>query len=290
MKNTVHTNTQIIGIIGHPIKHTFSPFIHNVAIEVKNLDYLYLPFDVEPANLKNALKGMTALNIKGFNVTVPHKEAAIPLLNKISKEAEIIGSINTIVNDSGKLFGYNTDVNGVYETLIPYKDQISGNEVSVIGAGGSSRAVIYNLISHFEPSSINIINRTLKRAEELKDYFSGKMKYNSFNTVELSPPEIVGVLNNSKLIVNTTSVGMWPEVENSFTSINKSFTKGQIVFDLVYNPPRTKLLKMASAEGAITLDGLKMLIFQAAKAFEIWTGEEMPIAQIEKALNLYITH
>src|SRR5690606_36087797 len=154
MKDSIHLNTQLLGLIGHPIKHTYSPFIHNVTIELKKLDYIYLPFDVPASNLKNALKGMIALGIKGFNVTIPHKENIIQHLNNVSEEASIIGSVNTIVNDLGKLNGYNTDVSGILETLMPYKEELYGNNFSVVGAGGAARAVIFALIRQFKPKKI----------------------------------------------------------------------------------------------------------------------------------------
>ena len=288
MKNLYHLNTQLTGLIGHPIKHTFSPFIHNISFELNGLDYIYLPFDVPASNLKTALKGMVSLGIKGLNVTIPHKENIMHMMNDVSDEATIIGSINTIVNDMGKLTGYNTDVNGVYETLSNYKEDISGNEVSVVGAGGAARAVIYTLIRYFKPSKIYLINRTEQRAESLKRYFVDKMKFDSFKTLELFPPDLVDVLSNSKLIVNATSVGMFPESDDVITSLSNSFTKEQIVFDLVYNPPQTALLKLATSRGAIALDGLKMLVYQAAKSFELWTGKQMPVEQVYKSLQLFI--
>ncbi len=288
MKNSYHINTKVLGLIGHPIKHSYSPFIHNLTIEIKSLDYIYLPFDVPASSLKAALKGMIALGIQGFNATIPHKENLLQHVHNLSEEASIIGSINTVVNDQGKLSGYNTDVNGILETLLPYKDEISGNEVSVVGAGGASRAVIYSLVRYFKPSAINLINRTEQRAETLKSYFIDKMKFDSFNTMELFPPDLVKVFNNSKLIINASAVGMHPDSEDAITELSDSFVKGQIVFDLVYNPPKTRLLKIAEKEGAIILDGLKMLIYQAAKSFELWTGEQMPVDKIENALKLYI--
>ncbi len=288
MKNTYHLNTKLLGLIGHPIKHTYSPFLQNVAIELKKLDYIYLPFDVPQANLKSALKGMVALGIKGFNVTIPHKENIIEHLNDVSEEASIIGSVNTIVNDMGTLSGFNTDVFGIMESLNPYKDEIAGKEVSVIGAGGAARAVIYTLIRHYKPGKIYIINRTEQRAETLKNYFCDKMKFDSFKTLELFPPDLVDVLGNSKLIVNATSVGMYPDIDDTITTLPDSFNKDQIVFDLVYNPTRTKLIEYAAAEGATVINGLKMLVYQAAKSFELWTGEEMPAEQIEKSLQLYL--
>ena len=288
MKNTVHVNTKILGLIGHPLKHSYSPFIHNVAIELKGIDYIYLPFDIPASNLKNAFRGMISLGIRGFNVTIPHKENILQYMNNVSEESSIIGAINTVVNDLGKLSGYNTDVNGILETLNPYKEEIFGNEISVIGAGGAARAVIYTLIRFFKPSKIYLINRTEQRADALKNYFQDKMKFNSFKTKELFPPDLVDIFKNSKLIVNATSVGMFPDVDDSITELANSFTKGQIVFDLVYNPVQTNLLNLAASNGAIALSGLKMLVYQAAKSFELWTGEAMPVEQVYRSLQLFI--
>jgi shikimate dehydrogenase len=288
MKDSFHLNTKIIGLLGHPIKQSYSPFIHNVTVELKKLDYIYLPFDVPAANLKNALKGMIALDIKGFNITIPHKENILQFMNDVSEEASIIGSVNTVVNDDGKLTGYNTDINGILETLNPFKDDILGREVSLIGAGGAARAVIYTLIRYFKPAVIHIVNRTEQRAEALKKYFSDKMKYDGIKTKELFPPDLVGIFSNSKLIINATPIGMYPGQDDIVTSLENSFVKDQIVFDLVYNPPQTKLLKLAASRGAIPLSGLKMLVHQAAKSFELWTNEEMPFDQIYKSLQLFI--
>jgi shikimate dehydrogenase len=288
MKNSFHLNTKIIGLLGHPIKQTYSPFIHNVTIELKKLDYIYLPFDVPTSNLRNALKGMKALNVKGFNVTIPHKENIIQYINNISEEASIVGAVNTVVNDHGKLNGYNTDVYGILESLLPFKEEIAGENVAVAGAGGAARAVIYTLIRYFKPKQIFIFNRTEQRADSLKAYFADKMKYDAFRTKELFPPDLVDYFRDCKLIVNATSVGMFPDSDDVITTLSNSFHNQQIVFDLVYNPPQTKLLKISAGEGARTLDGLKMLVYQAAKAFELWTGEDMPVSELHKSLESYI--
>lgn len=288
MKNIFHTNTKLIGLIGHPIKQTYSPYIHNVAIQMKNLNYIYLPFDVPSANLRNALRGMISLGIKGFNITIPHKENIIQHLHNVSEEASIIGSVNTIVNEMGKLSGYNTDVDGIFASLNPYKADIAGKQVSVVGAGGAARAVIYTIIRHFKPKKIFIINRTEQRAEALKNYFSAKMKFSAIKTKELFPPDLVKIFHESKLIVNAGSVGMYPNSDDVITNLTDSFSKEQIVFDLVYNPPETKLLKLAASKGAITIGGLKMLVFQAAKSFELWTGEEVSVDELHKSLKLVL--
>lgn len=290
MRDTFHFNTQIIGLIGHPVKHSYSPFIHNVAIDIKKLDYIYLPFDVPAQNLKSALSGMTALGIKGFNVTIPHKESAIDFMSSVSEEVTLIGSLNTIVNDQGKLIGHNTDMNGIYETLLPYKEDIAGSQVCVVGAGGSARAVIYTLIRNFKPKKLFIINRNERRAETLKEYFSSKMKYSAIKTKELIPPSAFEVIKDSKLVINATPVGMSPNVNDSITTSPDVFQKGQIVFDLIYNPQNTLLLKTAAKAGAKTINGLDMLVSQAAKSFELWTGIDFPRDDAKKSLQLYLSN
>lgn len=288
MKDLTRLNTKLLALIGHPIKQSYSPFIHNAAFEIKKLDYLYLPFDITKSNLKSAIKGLMLLGVRGFNVTIPHKENILDLLNNVSDEASIVGAVNTVVNEHGELNGYNTDVYGVTENLMPYKKEISGSTVSVVGAGGAARAVIYSLIKNFKPKKIFIINRNEPKAEALKTYFGDKMKFDSIKTKELFPPDIVDVFKDSALIVNATSVGMYPENDDSITSLGNSFKKGQVVFDVVYNPVNTKLLQLAQKEGATTLDGLSMLVYQAAKSYELWTGEEMPVEQVKTSLKHFI--
>ncbi|MFA8341353.1 MAG: shikimate dehydrogenase [Rhodothermaceae bacterium] len=285
MHQRLNHNTKVIAVIGHPIKHSYSPLMQNKAFELKELDYVYLPFDVPGENLKAAIKGMVSLGVKGFNVTLPHKEKINEYLDEISEEASVIGAVNTVVNENGILHGYNTDVNGIIESLNPYKEEIVGQEVSIIGAGGASRSVIYALIRHFKVKRLNIINRTLQIAESLKDYFQTKMLFDNIKTYELVPPDLTRVFRKSKLIVNTTSMGMFPEVDDSATTISKSFKEGQIVFDVIYNPFKTKFLQIAEEQGATVLSGLKMFLEQGAKSFELWTGETMPREEIYEILK-----
>jgi shikimate dehydrogenase len=290
VRDSFFANTELIGLIGHPIKHSYSPFIQNFALEQMKLDYVYLPFDVPAENLKSAVSGVLSLGLKGLNVTLPYKEKIIKFLDELSEEASTIGAVNTIVNDHGKLMGYNTDAYGIIETLLPFKDKITGTKVTVIGAGGSARAVIYTLLRHFKPEEVNIINRTQQRADTLVNDFSLKMRYDSFHTFELFPPDNVEILSNSRLIINATTLGMFPEVDDTITDLEESFNEEQIVFDLIYNPTKTKFLKMAEIQGAKVVGGLKMLISQAAKSFELWTGVEMPTVEIDSKLEKYISN
>ena len=287
-QNKFNHNTKIIGIIGHPVKHSYSPLMQNIAFELTGQNYIYLPFDVPANSLKDALKGIVALGIKGFNVTLPLKEKIMPLIKDVSEEANIVGAVNTVTNEDGVLRGYNTDVLGVVESLNPFKDEIAGAKVSVIGAGGAARSVIYALIRNFKVGHINIINRTEQTAESLKEYFSVKMLFNDFKAFPLFPPDLVETFRESKLIINTTSMGMYPDVDDSATTIKESFMKGQIVFDIVYNPVKTKLLKLAESQGSTIITGLKMLVEQGAKSYELWCGEKMPVEKVYRALESYL--
>jgi len=289
MQNSFYANTELIGLIGYPIKQSFSPFIHNVAAELTGTKIIYMPFEVHSSNLKNAVRGMVALGLKGFNVTVPHKVKVVDYVNKLSEEAAVIGSVNTVVNELGKLIGYNTDVNGILDSLTPHKSQISGNEVCVIGAGGSARAVIYTLIRNFKPQKIYLVNRTEQHAEAVKQHFKSKMKFDGIVTKELQQPDLINVLSNCSLIINSTPVGMYPTIDDSVLSTADVFVKDQIVFDLVYNPVKTKFIQLADSRNAVTINGLNMLVQQAAKSFNLWTGNEFPTEKLYKSLLLYVS-
>jgi len=289
MRDSFYTDIELLGLIGYPIKQSYSPFIHNVAAELTGSKLIYLPFEVHSSNLKNAMNGMVALGIRGFNVTVPHKVKISEYLNKLSEEAAVIGAVNTVVNDLGKLTGYNTDVYGATTSLEPYKSQINGNEVSIIGSGGSARAVVYTLIRNFKPNKIYLFNRTEEHAESLKQHFKNKMRYDSISTKVLLQPNSFDVLSNSALVVNATSVGMYPNVDDNIVNSPKVFVKDQIVFDLVYNPIKSKFLQDAESNGAKIVNGLQMLVDQAGKSFTLWTNKEFPSEKVYKSLLLYLS-
>ncbi|MBN2571825.1 MAG: shikimate dehydrogenase [Ignavibacteriales bacterium] len=289
MKKKNNNNVNIIGVIGYPLKHSLSPLMHNTAFALSKMNYNYIPFEVPGSFLKDAVRGMVALNIKGFNVTLPHKEKICEHLNILSEEAIIIGAVNTVVNDAGQLTGYNTDVNGIIKSLEPYKKQLSGSVATIIGAGGAARSAIYALITYFKVQKINIINRTFQRADSLKEYFTSRLLFNSIKTYELMPPDNLETIRNSKLVINTTSAGMMPDVDDSPIPNSEPFVKDQIVFDTVYNPLKTKFLKLAQSKDAITIDGLLMFVQQGAKSFELWTSQKMRTKRIYSILKKSIT-
>ena len=289
MRNSFYSDIELVGLLGYPIKQSYSPFIQNVAAELTGTKIIYLPFEVHSSNLKDAVKGMIALSIRGFNVTVPHKVKVLDYINKLSEEAAVIGAVNTIVNDLGKLTGYNTDVHGVNVSLEPYKSEINGNEVTIIGSGGSARAVIYTLIRNFKPKKIYLLNRTEEHAESLKQHFKNKMRFDSLSTRVLLQPNSFDAFSDSALVVNATPVGMYPNTEDNIINSAKVFTKNQIVFDLVYNPVKSNFLKDAESQGATIINGLMMLVEQAGKSFTLWTNTEFPSEKVYKSLLLYLS-
>ncbi len=263
--------------------------MHNAAFEILKLDYAYLAFDVVPQYLMEALQGIVALGIAGVNVTVPHKEAVIPLLDDLSSEARAIGAVNTIVNEGGKLSGHNTDLYGFVEMMKPLQRAIEGEEVSVIGAGGAARAVVYGLMTHFRPKVIHLLNRSLERANSLREFFAGSTGIGQIDVVDLYMPSAEAVLTQSTLIVNTTPLGMAPKIDDCPIREPGTLKKGQVLVDLVYNPPDTKLLRLGKLSGATTVSGVEMLLHQGARSFELWTNKKMPVDAVRRTLYAHLT-
>ncbi len=285
LTDQINHETQIVGIIGHPLKHSFSPQMHNMTFVNQKLNCIYLPFDIPVANLKDALRSLIVLGIKGVNVTIPHKERIIQYLDHVSEAASSVGAVNTIVNQSGQLYGYNTDVDGIIETLLPFKNELIRNTATIIGAGGAARAVLYTLIRHYKIGKVNVINRTEERAESLKQYFKEKMHFENIDTFELMAKENLDIYKASKLIVNATSIGLYPNVDDTPTDLTDSFNSNQIVLDLIYNPIKTKFLKLAESGGAKIISGLKMFVVQGAKSYELWTDKTMDINKTFEELS-----
>jgi shikimate dehydrogenase len=285
MRRSIKTHAKLVGIIGHPITHSWSPVIHEAAFKFTHQDYEYAAFDVLPKNLRDALKGLTALGIAGCNVTVPHKEAVIEFLDEVSADARLVGAVNTIHVENEMLVGHNTDVDGVAEALKPFREQISNQAVTVFGAGGGARAVVYALISFFRPEQIFVINRDTSRAELLKKFFSDSQNYKNIKVDELHDLNEAEAIMKSKLVVNATAVGMSPAIGESIMLDDSADLEGKIFFDLVYNPVHTLFLKNARKKNAIIVSGLEMLYHQAAKSFELWTGVAMPLEKVRAKLD-----
>lgn len=273
--------TKIIGIIGHPVGHSLSPIMHGAAIEALNLDFVYVPFDVLPENLGKAVEGIKALDILGVNVTIPHKEAVMAFLDECDDEAREIGSVNTIRNVGGKLIGSNTDGVGFLQSLSESGFAPRGRKAVVLGAGGSGKAVAFALAK--SGADIVILNKTPEKAEKLaQDICSAigsDVKYGQISDEN----DLRMHLSDSDLLVNCTPVGMHPN-EGCSPVKSELLHSDLVVYDLIYNPVRTKLLEDAQSVGARTMNGAKMLVYQGAASFGMWTGTVPPVDVMESSI------
>ena len=274
--------TRLVGIIGHPITHTLSPVMHNAAFDASGLEYCYLPFDVHPQDLGRALKGLAALGCKGLNVTIPHKQAVLPYLHQLSREARLIGAVNTIEFRGSKLIGHNTDGQGFTRAFrrecgVPLK----GKRVLLLGAGGAARAVAVQLLVEGVHRLI-LTNRTDKKAWQLIKDLRKHFPHRKLDVFPLERGCLAPVVRDVQIIINATSVGMKPIGKSPLPA--GLLRADQIVCDLVYHPPVTALLKEARAAGAKTFNGIGMLLWQGALAFQIWLKRKPPLKAMEKAL------
>ncbi|MDD5339040.1 MAG: shikimate dehydrogenase [Dehalococcoidales bacterium] len=272
MTDSITGRTKICALIGDPVEHSVSPAMHNAAFQKLGLDYFYVPFRVAPEQLKQAVAGFRALNLRGFNVTIPHKVAVIPLLDKLDPLAQKIGAVNTVVNDNGKLTGFNTDTEGFLRALVEKGFKPKNKKVVVLGAGGASRAICYILAQ--QGALLTILNRRqeLDWALDIARFITKNFKQ-KVAALELS--HLADILP-ADLLINATSVGMSPNAKAC--PVPTRLLKGvPLVFDIVYNPIKTKLIKDAAVAGAMTIGGVDMLAWQGALAFEKWTGQKAPL-------------
>lgn len=267
----ITTQTQLLGVMGHPIAHSKSPHMHNKALTAQQLPYTYLAFDVHPIDLPSAVHGMRALGARGWNVTIPHKVSIMPFMDEVSEDARLIGAVNTVVCEDGKLIGMNTDGAGYLrslqeETGLNVKEQ----RILLIGAGGASRGVAF-AFAQAGARHIVIANRTWEKAERLQKHLAPLIE-----TKAIRLDEIERWIKDRTLIVNTTSVGMHPNTEASPLPA-ELLPEGAVVSDLIYTPAKTKLLKQAESRGCIIHNGIGMFVHQGALAYEQWTGVQPPL-------------
>lgn len=272
--------TRLAALLGSPVEHSQSPLIHNTAFQQLQLPYTYLAFDVPPEHLKEGVEGLKALKAIGFNLTMPHKEAVIPLLDELSQEAAIIGAVNTVKVEGDRLIGHNTDGKGFLMSLQDAGFTAVGKKAVIAGSGGAARSVALALAQE-NVSRLVLLNRSLHRAEEIAHMLREATPDVKVTVAELNQENMKTALKDASLLVNSTPLGM---DENSTESIvpDRSILKPELlVYDLLYHPPRTHLMKQAEAQGCTTLNGLSMLLWQAALAFEIWTGVPMPVEHVK---------
>lgn len=273
-------STLVYGLIGDPVDHSLSPAIQNAAFHSARLNAVYLAFPVRETELRQALEGLKCLNVRGFNVTTPHKMVVLRYLDEVETEAAEIGSINTVKNEEDTLTGFNTDGVGALNAMKAAGITSVGGSVLLLGAGGAGRVIAYALAG--QGYSLRIANRTVSSARRL-----AKSLYRKFGrrmkTIPLSKTALKDSVHQADIILNASSMGMDGKHN---PPIEKRWIRGDHwIFDIVYRPVRTKLLQDALSAGARTITGLDMLVNQGASSFTLWTGKKAPIAEMRRAIT-----
>jgi len=263
---TIDQHTHLYGVVGKPIGHSLSPAMHNAAFSKAGLDAVYLAFETE--DMEGCLRGIRALGIKGMSITIPFKSMVIPYLDEVDPLAKRIGAVNTIINDDGRLAGYNTDALGAYKALNE-KGVLPGKSCLVLGAGGAARAI--GFILKEKGVDISVVNRSHARGNELARVLE----------CPYIPLDRVGE-HKADLLIQTTSVGMSPNVDECLVP-EHVLREGMVVMDIIYNPVETRLLKMAKALGCVAISGLSMFVYQGAEQFRLWTGVNPPVGTMRRA-------
>ncbi len=284
MMKEITGHTRLTGLLGSPVAHSISPMMHNEAFRQLGLDYVYLAFDVGTDKLAAAAEGLRAMNVRGFNLTMPDKNLMCTLCDKLSPAAEIIGAVNTVVNDNGIFTGYTTDGTGYMLAAKDAGHDIIGKKMTLLGAGGAATSVLVQaaLDGVSEISVFSIHDEFYTRAErivsDLNERTGCKVRLFDFDDESILRREIA----DSAILTNGTSVGMAPNVNHSIITDPTMFHKDLIVSDVIYNPEETMLLRLAREAGCATFNGLYMLMYQGAEAFKLWTGKDMPIPIIKE--------
>lgn len=283
----IRGTTRLLGLLGWPVSHSFSPQMHNKALAALALDYVYVPLPVPPAQLATAVAALPALGFVGGNVTVPHKQAILPLLDEIEAASQALGAVNTVVvqtsHNQTKLVGYNSDWRGFLADLVDLGVTVHGRDCLLLGAGGSARAVAYALAQ--AGGRVWVLARRLEQAEALVAAlrpFVGQQPIVPRPWADLAQ---VCQQCTSPLIVNSTPLGMTPATERSPWPAQLPIPADAFVYDLVYNPLQTQFMKQAAANGATAVNGLGMLVQQGAIAFELWTGHKPDLKVMQQAIS-----
>ena len=277
---TMSGRTRLHGIFGYPVAHSLSPFMQTLAFRHHGLDCVYVPFPVAPQHLAAAVAGAAALGVGGFNVTIPHKETVMAYLDATSDEARFVGAVNTVQIGDGRLVGHNTDGEGFLQPLRALALSFRDTSVCVLGAGGAARAVTMALLQAGCPS-LSVTNRTHARGTRLAVALRERFPQAQIQAVPFA--QAAQVASRSRLVVNTTSVGLQPD--DGALLPDTCFRADHIVYDIVYRPLDTPLLQAARGCGATIVPGIDMLIGQGAEAFGLWTGLTFPVDAVRRALQ-----
>lgn len=286
MQKLITGKTKLLGVVGYPVEHSLSPAIHNAAIQKLRLDWVYVPFPVKPEKLQAAIQGFSAIGVVGFSVTIPHKQAILPYLSAIEPIAQAVGAVNTVVRKEDKWVGTNTDVEGFLAPLQTLARDWSEKVAVILGNGGAARAAIAGC-HKLGCREIHVVGRNVRRLQEFRHSWCNFLSAVSLK-VHCWDDELLQLIPQANLLVNTTPVGMYPKVEESPLSLEEMalLPPEAIAYDLIYNPNPTKFLQQAQQVGAIAIDGLEMLVQQGAAAFKIWSQiENVPVDVMRQALR-----
>lgn len=277
--------TKLLGVIGHPVEHSLSPVMHNAALAKLGLNYVYLPFPIEPQNLKQALDGFAAIGVVGFNATIPHKQTIIPLLSEIEPIAQAVGAVNTVVRKGERWIGTNTDVEGFIAPLQSLERDWSQTTAVVLGNGGAARAVVAGC-TQLGCASVHVVGRNSQKLSQFRDSWKHsplqvKLQIHQWDSLP-------NLIQKADLLINTTPIGMYPKIENSplNAELFSHLPKDTIIYDLIYTPSPTKFLQYAQQANKTAIDGLEMLVQQGAAALKIWLQQEtVPVDVMRKTLQ-----
>lgn len=279
----INGKTKLLGVIGQPVEHSLSPVMHNAAIAQLGVDYVYLPIPVKREDLSKAIAGFEAIGLVGFNITIPHKQAILPLLNHISPEAKMIGAVNTVWRDQEGWSGTNTDVKGFIAPLQDLQKDWSQITPIVLGNGGAARAVVVGCWQLGCPE-IAVVGRNEDKLKQFQQSWQNTPLQDVVKVHNLT--ELPGLISQTQLLINTTPVGMSPQVDHSpvEAEVIKKLSSEAIAYDLIYTPNPTKFLQQSQNQGAIAISGLEMLIQQGAAALEIWLQQPVPVDVMRRSL------
>jgi len=276
----INSQTKIFAVIGQPVRHSLSPILHDWFIKKFKLNAAYAAFEVDAGNLEQAVNGLRSLGLGGFNVTIPHKESILQFVDDTSDSVALLGAANTLKNKDGFVKAFGTDPFGFVESLGEEAARFNGARVVVFGAGGSAKSIVYAL-GKLQVHYVCIVNRSRARAESLAGAALEKYGLHQVSVFDASKNILNDLVSEADILINTTSVGMHPLINESILPDSSAISKKHFVYDLVYNPGLTKFLADARLRGAKVQSGLDMLIFQGLESVRIWHGEHFEIGKDE---------
>lgn len=279
--------TKLLGVIGNPVAHSLSPAMHNAAIAYLKTNYIYLPLPVKPENLRVAIQGFRAIDLQGFSITIPHKQAIMPMLAEVSDIAQAIGAVNTVYPTEHGWGGTNTDINGFLAPLLNRQDWSHATAV-VLGNGGAARAVVMGC-RQLGCAQIQVVGRNWQKLQDFRaSWIDSPLSIDNLSVHRWE--ELLKLISQADLLVNTTPIGMHPQVESSPLSVEEGqkIKQRAIAYDLIYTPRPTQFLRQAQMGGAIAIDGLEMLVQQGAVALELWLNQPAPVEIMRQALLNYL--